>query len=181
MKHLFLHFLCVLVFSPILAQIQVKTYYDEDSLKLREEYELVNGVPQGLYKLYYEDGGLALKGQLKEGKKEGLFVDYYPHSDDTLRVMYYVNNLREGPSKNYFQSGKISQELTFVKNLIEGEVITYHENGKIKQKSGFEKNQPEGWSYYFDEDEKLIEKAYYKSGVIDGNKEEYDEEGNLIA
>lgn len=121
------------------GQELVRTFYDEEKRIVREVYRKVNGVAEGEYKLFYEEGSLAVLGQLSNDKKEGLFIDFFPNTQDTLRIIHYENNLKQGPSRNYYQSGEISQELHYVDDQLEGEVISYFESGITRQKATFKK------------------------------------------
>ena len=72
-----------LISNNLLAQNQVvKTYYEEQKLKVKEVIQQVNGVKNGPYQLYYESGSLALEGNFSNGKREGVFVDFFPETKD---------------------------------------------------------------------------------------------------
>ena len=55
-------------------------YQENGQSSLKNNYK--NGKAEGAYFSYYEDGQLSFKGNYKNGKKEGAFVSY--HEDGTV-------------------------------------------------------------------------------------------------
>jgi len=47
----------------------IRTYYDKEQTKLKEEYYQVNGKKEGEYKSYYENGNLLEHSIYDNGKK----------------------------------------------------------------------------------------------------------------
>ena len=77
-KTIFYVLFLTLCSCALFAQNQtIKTYYDEQKLAVKEIIEQQNGVNSGPYLLYYEGGSLAVKGTYVNGKREGVFIDFF--------------------------------------------------------------------------------------------------------
>lgn len=86
----------------------------------------------GMYKEYYPNGVLRSQKQLKNGKNEGVSMDY--HSNGKLAFSQIVRGGKiNGPAKAFYESGSLKGEVKFVDNLEQGVLREYHENGRIKE------------------------------------------------
>ena len=137
------------------GQDTIRTYHEEDTLKVKEVVTLVNGKANGTVWRYDLDGRLVVLGQLKDGQRHGIFYDLDPETADTLRQLTFQNNQREGEALSFFPGGKLSQRSFFVGNKLEGEVLSYFEDGNLSEKTPFRANKPEG-----------ISLQYYPNGSI---------------
>lgn len=168
------------VFTPSFSQDTVRTYYDEESLHLKEILIKINGKAEGEVRLFDINGKLILIGNLKNDQRNGTFYDLDPESGDTLRVVTFKDNLREGKALSYFPDGTLSQESQFVTNQLQGNVISYFEDGKIRDRTSFQNNKPEGLSEAFYPTGKPKTKINFLAGQFHGPYEEFDENGQLI-
>jgi len=89
------------------------------------EYEIVDGVKHGSFKLYYENGNKEIIGEIE-------------------------NNINSGEWKYYYESGKIESEGYFVDDMPEGRWVWYYESGKIKEEGSFHKGERVAWWYQYD-------------------------------
>ena len=89
-----------------------KTYHSNGQLNL--EYETFNGLPQGLWKEYYENGQLAEEGEYVEGKY--YVKNFWSESGEHLLVNGTGKTIRRfGVSQSevyeqYFEKGKFIRE-----------------------------------------------------------------------
>lgn len=167
-------------FSGSFAQDTIRTYYDEESLHIKEILTKINGKAEGEVRLFDPNGKLILIGNLKNDQRNGPFYDLDPDTGDTLRIVNFKNNLREGKALSYFPGGSISQESTFINNQLEGMVTSYYEDGKIRDQTTFRNNKPDGLSESFFPNGKTKSKINFQAGQFDGTYEEFDENGRLI-
>jgi len=101
------------------------------------EYDVVNGVKHGSFKIYSRNGNIEIEGQIKENKNDGLWKYYYP--DGTLESEgYFINDLIEGEWAWYYTSGKLKETAEYKNGLRDGKVIMYDEEGKIISEKIFE-------------------------------------------
>lgn len=167
-------------FSDSLAQDTIRTYYDEESLHIKEILTKVNGKAEGIVRLFDPSGKLVLIGNLKNDQRNGLFYDLDPETGDTVRIVEFRNNLREGKALSYYPSGMLSQESTFSNNQLEGSVISYYEDGKVRDRTTFKNNKPEGLSEAYFPNGNPKTKFNFLAGQYHGPYEEFDENGQLV-
>lgn len=166
--------------STILAQERYFTHYDEEGLKIKEAYFLENGLPHGTYEFFDESGELIQLGQLVQGKKEGKFVHFNPGSRDTLRLLHYHNNLREGDAFSWHISGELAQTAMYRNDQLIGDVTTYYAEGTVRNIIQFKNDLPNGSYKDFHLSGKLAESATYENGIHVGERLKFDPAGNLI-
>lgn len=81
---------------------------------------------------------------------------YYYHSNGNKSWdVFFLNNIKEGEEKLYYESGIIKVMATNINGLWEGEKLNYYESGKISQKSNYINGIKEG-----------IVKDYYETGEL---------------
>ena len=89
------------------------------------EYEIVDGVKHGSFKLYYENGNEEIIGRIE-------------------------NNANIGKWKYFYKSGKLESEGYFVEDMPEGRWVWYYEFGKIKEEGSYHKGKRVAWWYQYD-------------------------------
>ncbi|OYX20409.1 MAG: hypothetical protein B7Z16_06670, partial [Algoriphagus sp. 32-45-6] len=154
----------LIVSEKALAQDTIRTYHVENPTRVKEIFTKINGKANGEVRLFDLDGNLVQIGQLKDDQRHGTFVDLDPETGDTVRVMQFVTNNRQGKSISYFPGGAISQESYFENNQLEGLVTSYFENGKISKKSTFQNNKPNGLTETFFPDGNTESKINFSAG-----------------
>ncbi len=133
----------------------VRTYYDNQKTKLKEEYFEVNGKKEGEYKEYYENGQLLRICNYINEKKEGPYREY--HINGALRIFCnYVNNMIKGEYKEYYMDKKVDELREFIgRQFIGIDTIVEYNNMKIKEEY-FMINGVKNGKY----------KEYYNNGVL---------------
>lgn len=91
------------------------------------EYEIVDGVKHGSFKLYFDNGNEEIVGRIE-------------------------NNTNTGEWKYFYKSGKLESEGYFVDDMPEGRWVWYYESGKIKEEGSFNKGNRVAWWYQYDPD-----------------------------
>ena len=179
-KAVFYLFLLLGLWSTASAQDTIRTYYDEGSLHIKEVLTKINGKAEGEVRLYDPNGKLILIGTLKNDQRNGLFYDLNPETGDTLRIVPFKNNLREGKAMSFFPGGNLSQESTFSANQLEGKVISYYEDGTVSDQTNFKNNKPEGVSEAYFTTGKIKSRINFLAGQYHGSFEEFEENGQII-
>ncbi len=78
-----------------------------------------------------------LNGFIKDGKKEGQYIQYYdtglyydtPH---ILDICNYVNGKKNGCQKTYYFNGQIEKMCHYIDDNQTGEFRAYYQNGNLK-------------------------------------------------
>ena len=76
------------------------------------EYDIVDGLKHGDFRLYYESGNTEIKGQIDKNKNIGKWQYFYESGQIESEGMY-VDNLPEGEWKWYYRSGDIREQGSF--------------------------------------------------------------------
>ncbi len=99
------------------------------------EYEVVNGVKQGTFKIYYEDGTIQMNGTMDKNKNVGKWQYFY--KDGRLESEgNFVDDFPEGKWTWYYKNGNKKEEGSFNCGIRVGEWRFYNEEGN-KDSSGF--------------------------------------------
>jgi antitoxin component YwqK of YwqJK toxin-antitoxin module len=109
----------------------VRTYYDTEKTKLKEEYFMVNNKKEGIYKLYdYSTGFILSEKNYINGKKEGISREFY--NEKIFIETNYKNDKKYGTENRieYYKNGNIESITEYENNhgLKHGEQKEYDEN-----------------------------------------------------
>ena len=96
------------------------------------EYDVVEGLKHGDFRLYYEDGNIEIKGQIDKNRNIGKWQYFY-------------------------ESGQMESEGNFVDDLPEGEWKWYYRSGDIREQGSFKGGKRVGVWKQFDESGNVIE------------------------
>ena len=118
----------------------IKYYYDNGNLK--EEYETLDGVKHGYYKLYHDNGQLKVLLHCEKGIQVDENIDSFDLNGKLVRKAEIKNGLLNGFFKEYYPSGKIKREGVYKDGEIFGIPKEYLEDGRIQNSlKNFEENK----------------------------------------
>lgn len=100
------------------------------------EYDVINGIKNGEFRLYYENGKLEIKGNINNNLNEGRW-QYFYESGQVESEGDFVNNLPYGLWKWYYRSGNLREEGKFLKGERIGEWKQYNERGEVIEERVF--------------------------------------------
>lgn len=142
--------------------------YDVATSTLLAERNYKNNKLEGVEKIYFPSGQIDGELNYKDGIHDGTFKYYY--EDGTLKQQgNYVQGNIEGILNSYYPTGALKEEVTHVDGLTQGIFKEYNENGTIKtegeytSKSGQE-NLETGLLKIYDENGVLERKMICKEG-----------------
>jgi antitoxin component YwqK of YwqJK toxin-antitoxin module len=95
------------------------------------EYDIVDGLKHGDFRLYYESGNIEITGQIDKNRNIGKWQYFY-------------------------ESGQMESEGNFVDDLPEGEWKWYYRSGGIREQGSFEGGKRVGLWKQFDESGNVI-------------------------
>lgn len=157
-----------------------KTFHENG--QLMESFAVdKNGIKNGTYEAFYDDGVLYEKATYKEGKLIGKRILHFTNGQPEIVEHYNEKGELDGPYITYYKNGQIKAEKTYKKNKLEGKVLVYYENGKLFEEVYFKDSQENGpFTEYF-ENGKVQWKGTYLNGPNEfGELEEFDSTGILI-
>lgn len=133
----------------------------------------------GYYRLYHENGKLALEMFYKNGKLEGVAKTWYPNGQ-LESIATAVNDVYEGPFKYWYITDTLKQVGNYINNNIEGNLYTYYANGVLKEIVFFSRSLENGPYKLYYQNGVLKEEGYFVDGAnLDGLILQYDAEGSL--
>ncbi|MBI2191445.1 MAG: toxin-antitoxin system YwqK family antitoxin [Planctomycetes bacterium] len=109
-----------------------KTFYPDGTVQLEATYE--HGLAQGPTRSYDVRGRLASEIMMKEGKRNGLFREFWPESGKVKREIPYEMGSVSGMARDYYASGQIKREVRFKNNEMHGVDVQYEADGKVGRK-----------------------------------------------
>ena len=135
------------------------------------------GIKDGPWKEYYEEGGLRSVGMYDKGNPVGEWKYYYENGRIEQQGKYNKKGKLDGIWKWYFEDGSLKREQAFIAGQEDGEYIEYDESGKTLVKGQYVEGLEEGeWTYDFGQ---YKETGSYAAGVRTGTWKSYYSDGTL--
>ena len=101
-------------------------------------------------------GKLVLVEDNKNGKVHGWSHVYNPDTERVAEESQYVDGVREGVCRQYFDSGYLMMECQFHNNQMNGPAKTYFPNTALKEEGNYVNGQKSGQWKIYNEDGDLI-------------------------
>ncbi len=162
-------------------------YYDNGNRRKVETYD-TNGVRNGIWTEYYENGQIKIKQQFTSlensgyqrifGKRIGDYTFYYKNGQVRFSIKYDNGKFVDGIFWEYYDDGSKKQSGELKNELRDGEWIEWHENGDLKSKGNYKSGsyifcgrtpftafyeyKTGTWKYYYI-GEKLMASGIYKN------------------
>ncbi|MEN9394310.1 MAG: hypothetical protein RL362_531, partial [Bacteroidota bacterium] len=157
--------------------------------EMRKFTQYKNGLPNGQFVEYYNNGNPKVKGQFVDGLKNGDWKEFFVNGNikeivgyalDTLqgKMLAYDNKggltlegehqkgKKTGHWKWYFMSGNVEMEGDFEEDLQTGVWKYYYTNGQISETGNYEKGKRQGdWEFYYKDG-----MPWKKGGYLDNQK-----------
>ncbi|BDS13739.1 toxin-antitoxin system YwqK family antitoxin [Aureispira anguillae] len=145
-----------------------KVYHDNGNLALEHTYE--KGKLQGEEKIYHEDGSLSGVLNLEKGKYQGPFIYYHP--EGTIKQKgYYKDDVLMGKLYSYYNTGQLKECVTIKRNMEDGPFQEYSPEGVLIREGNYvsilgdEEGLEHGLLYEYDaETRKLMTKKRCDEG-----------------
>lgn len=98
-----------------------------------------------------------------------------------VEVRDEAGKLMEGVSKNFFEDGKIRNEVPVKNGLRDGVAREYYESGQLAAEISYRADLKEGSSKWYYQDGILYQEAQFKADQKDGLEKKYYNTGELMA
>lgn len=130
----------------------------------------------GHWRFFDEDGVLQREGDYENGRKNGMWISYFPTGKVSMKGNY-VNDEPAGPWEYYFENGAVSSSGEFVRGKKSGYWKTMNADGTKKSEVTFESDNGDYREYF--SSGKLKSKGRIVNGKKQGHWEYYFEDGKL--
>jgi len=158
--------------------------------------------PNGFNIFYYENGEIASKGFLKDGKPNGYWFNYSENGklksegnrkdfllDSTWKfysnqyvkeIVNYEKNRKKGPFIQFSDSGILYAKSTYVNDTLQGENFIFYPTGELHFKYNYLDGNYHGSAYEYREDSTIISIYEYNKGKLVRREKinRFDKEGN---
>jgi antitoxin component YwqK of YwqJK toxin-antitoxin module len=176
-----------------------KTFDEEGNLLETLKYE--NGIlipdPEELAKLdikreYHPNAQVKSVGSYNKGVKEGVHREYSMEGKVTAAKIYSKGKIigegivddqgrRQGPWKEFYETGELKSEGNYKNGLREGEWVFYYRDGKEEQRGSYYKGKPDGeWKWIYNNGQTWREESFIE-GYEEGLAIEYNDTGKVVA
>jgi antitoxin component YwqK of YwqJK toxin-antitoxin module len=129
---------------------------------------------------YHPNGFIAAKGKYINQMKEGRWLFYSSFYEGYLiSEDLYVNNMRNGPSLQFFPDTTVSERIMYVNGKKDGEWVQYYTDGKLFLRSGYSDDKLNGKFEVWYENGQLEISGNYKDNMRNGPWFIYNQDGTL--
>lgn len=106
----------------------------------------------------FKDDQVVEKGSYQSGRKEGLWITFYPNGNVKSEIIY-KRGRPNGRFKLYYENGNLEEEGSWVNRLYNGSFKRYYEDGTLEQEKTFDVNgKAKGKvTYYYPNGKKELE------------------------
>ena len=126
-----------------------------NGILISEKYWTHGCMDNGEYILFYKNGEILLRGNLKNNRFQGEFIEYgyfgTRHVYHKRSVKYYKDGQLHGQFIRYFDNGDVNVQGNYIDGQKEGNYIYYDMDGKIY------------WEGVYHDDVLIFEKSYISS------------------
>lgn len=136
-----------------------------------------NGLKQGPWIEFYENGIKKGEGKYKDNKKTGYWKFYYKNGNIEQQGLYNIKGNAEGEWKWYFINGNELLIQNFQDGIEEGLLTEYNDTGKVITKGEYIEGQETG-AWYYNINNNITEGKFI-DGKRDGVWKEYFSDGKL--
>lgn len=113
------------------------------------------------------------------GRAEGLQKNYYEDGKIKNEVTY-VDGKRTGPARQFYTTGKLESEITYKDNQKDGPSKWYYEDGILYQEVTFVQGKKHGEEKKYHNTGKLMARLYWDNGRVLPGLKEYDFDGKEL-
>jgi len=133
-------------------------YFAETDGTLQSEGDYENGKKQGLWITYYPSGRIASQGTYADGEPQGTW-EYYFEDGSLSASGEYIGGQKNGYWSSLSKEGKKISEVTYTNG--QGEYREFYPNGKLKATGMIRDSRRDGlWKFYYDDGKKEGECQY---------------------
>ncbi len=145
------------------SSIQKAVKKDENGHAVEDGY-VINGKKTGLWVNYYSDGRVMAIRNFVDGKVDGTYLTI----DDRGRVVQqasYKNNFLDGSVSLYKVGSRKMKESYYVNGKREGVEKEYFELGPVQKETSYKNDALDGKMKFYNDKGELIAEYEYKNGV----------------
>jgi len=153
-------------------QIDTYPYTGEvvGSRRSGEKYKgkLKEGFREGTWVEWYSDGNKKREANYVKGKLYGLEVEYRKNGNKKKETEYIGDGFHSSSSKSWYENGRIRQKSIYLQNKKEGFFQAWYENGKSYLKKSYKNGKEEGTRTIWYDNGTKMQETQFENGVKHG-------------
>lgn len=155
-------------------------YHENGNVSYNGQFK--DNEPVGEFIYYSVEGKLIAKGHYHNRKKDGVW-QYYSDKDGSLILAEdYKNGVLDGKAIVYIPITEIvSEETNYINGIKQGEYLKYYDNGALMVKANYKNDALDGDYVYYYSNGVVKEEGRFAEGTKIGEWKTYDIEGYLIS
>ncbi len=139
-----------------------------DIIAMKSWYE--DGTPQHestkeFYKSWHENGQLALKVPMTEGRMHGVGYEWYENGE-LAAENHFKDDQWHGSSRSWDEDGNLRSEKFYVMGMPDGVHKVWDSHGSLIEEKMYENGKPHGAHKTWDSDGNLIEERLFEDGAV---------------
>ena len=140
-----------------------ETLCHEDNIEWIE----VNGIKNGLYRVWGKNNTLSSEYTYKNGKRDGKHIQYHDDGKKIKMVRYYKNGQLDGLCREWWSNGKLYDEFYYKNGELDGTYVSWYEDGQMAKKTCFKNGNMDVYYISFDEDgSKFIDCKFTNEKIV---------------
>ncbi|MEI6749456.1 MAG: toxin-antitoxin system YwqK family antitoxin [Bacteroidales bacterium] len=134
----------------------------------------VNGLQNGQWLTYGQNGIIAKVENYVKGKKNGAVIEIDSRGYLSAEL-YFTNDIPEGTAKRYFYGTNLASVIPYKHGKVDGKKIIYYENsaGKPMEESNFKNDVKDGISKWYTIAGDVVAEYNYTNGNLEGIQKEF--------
>jgi len=141
-----------------------KGYYQSGRLKSVGKF--IEGEIEGTTEIYYEDGTLRARVDIKNSLNEGRAVSYHLNGYKASEQFYFRGKL-QGLARTWYEGGTLKTSVYYSNGMKNGEFTSYHEIGSIFEEIKYDHDMPKFKRVYAEDGSLIDETGFFDKKVID--------------
>lgn len=131
--------------------------------EMAEEGVTRNGVKDGVWMTYHDDGGIKTITSYVNGIKNGISLEFSKRGQIDKRSGF-LNDQLHGLQGEY-KFGRVTKEVNYNNAVLDGPFTEYNDRGKMQKRGAFKNGKQHGKLEFFDDEENLVMEYIYDNGT----------------
>ncbi len=139
-------------------------YLMMNSWSPKGDAQVVNG--KGTHLSYYDDNQIMEQGEVVNGLREGTWELFYESNGEPMQHAEYQQGKVNGLHQAYFENGQLYAEGQMKENKSEGTWTWYYENGTVQTTANFISDKKYGVQTFWNESGLAVKEEKYEAGEL---------------
>jgi len=139
---------------------------------------VVNGLEQGPWTFWYENGEVQQTGYFKDGNLDSLW-EYFNEDGTRYRSGSFFKGMQNGEWTDYYPDGQASAVGLYSMGRMQGPWSSFHENGKVRQRGYYSVDRLDSLLESFSSTGTPLSTGYYREGIPNGPWTYWYEDGKV--